>query len=240
MKRLFALLLLLAALGGGAYLLSKARGFQLFGTVVARVDTDQPLVALTFDDGPMPGYTEQVLGILAGRGVRATFFVTGREAEEHADELRALIAAGHEIGNHSFSHERMVLVRPAWVEHELARTDAAIRAAGYEAPILFRPPYGKRLVTLPWVLEQQGRITVMWDTEPDGDPNAGAERIARAAVDSAEPGSIILLHAMYASRDATRDALPHIIDGLHARGFRLVTVSELLDAGDIAPGPRPQ
>ncbi len=238
MKRLLALLLALAALTGGAYLLSKARGFQLFGTVVARVETGQPLVALTFDDGPVPGQTEQLLGILAGRGVRATFFVTGREARLHEAELRALIAAGHEIGNHSFSHERMVLVRPSWVEDELARTDAAIRAAGYEGPIPFRPPFGKRLVVLPWVLDRQGRITVMWDVEPDSDPNAGAERIARDAIATAEAGSIILLHAMDDSRRATRDALPQIIDGLHARGFRLVTVSDLLAAGDIAPAAR--
>ncbi|WP_334194912.1 polysaccharide deacetylase family protein [Pararhodobacter sp.] len=239
MTRWFVLLVTLAALVLGLWQLSRAREFQLFGRLVARVETDRPLVALTFDDGPTPGYTDQILGILAGRGVRATFFVTGREATEHPAETAALVAAGHALGNHSWSHQRMVLMRPAEVEQELARTDAAIRAAGYEGPLPFRPPYGKKLFSLPWVLAQQDRLTVMWDVEPDSDPNAGAERIARAAIDQARPGSIILLHAMYDSRAATRAALPAIIDGLRARGFQLVTLPDLLAAGGIAAGPTP-
>ena len=237
MRRWFVLLILILAVAAGLYGLSGARTFQLFGRVVARVETDRPLVALTFDDGPTPAFTEAILGILAGRGVRATFFVTGREAAAHPAETAALVAAGHTLGNHSWSHGRMVLVRPAAVRDELARTDAAIRAAGFVGPIPFRPPYGKRLFVLPWVLARQDRMTVMWDSAPDSDPNAGTESIIRAAVDTARPGSIILLHAMYASRSATREALPAIIDGLRARGFRLVTLPDLLAAGGVAPGP---
>ncbi|MCW1932688.1 polysaccharide deacetylase family protein [Pararhodobacter zhoushanensis] len=230
MRRLLALLLILTLAAAGLWQLSRARSFQLFGAMVDRVETTQPLVALTFDDGPVPVQTEAILGILAGRSLRATFFVTGREAEANPMLTAALVAAGHDLGNHSYSHTRMVLVRPAFVERELARTDAAIRAAGYTGPIHFRPPYGKRLFVLPWVLAEQNRTTVMWDIEPDSDLNAGAERIARIAIEQARPGSIILLHAMASSRSATRAALPLIIDGLHARGFRLVTLSELLAA----------
>ncbi|MCA2012530.1 polysaccharide deacetylase family protein [Cereibacter sphaeroides] len=236
MRRLLILVLLLAALSAGLWQLSRSRSYQLFGTLVTRVETDQPLVALTFDDGPTEGQTAALLGVLAGRGVRATFFLTGREIEAHPAEAAALSAAGHQLGNHSFSHQRMVLVRPSVVETELARTDAALRTAGETGPLHFRPPYGKRLFVLPWVLAEQNRLTILWDVEPDSDPNAGPERIARAAIEQARPGSIILLHALYPSRAATREALPAIIDGLRARGFRLVTLNELLAAGGIEPG----
>ncbi|HPD92120.1 MAG: polysaccharide deacetylase family protein [Rhodobacter sp.] len=231
------LALVLIAVPLGLWHLSRARDYQLFAPLVSRVDIREPLVALTFDDGPTAGQTEALIALLASRGVRATFFVTGQQAESLPAETRALVAAGHVLGNHAFSHRRMVLARPSWVRQELALTDAAIRAAGQTGPILFRPPYGKKLFVLPWVLARQGRLTIMWDVEPDSDPAADADTIAREALAGARPGSIILLHAMAAARTATRAALPAIIDGLRARGFRLVTVPELLRAGGVAPAP---
>lgn len=237
MIRWLVLPLAAAALGLGLWQLSRARDVQLFGRLVTRVETAEPLVALTIDGSPDPQTTAQLLGILAGRGARATVFVTGHEAEAHPAETAALVAAGHALGNRGFSRQRLVLVRPSTVEADLARTDAAIRAAGYRGPIAFRPPDGARLFVLPWVLARQQRLTVMWDGEPDRDPNAGPERIARAAVATARPGSILRLHALDPARIATRAALPAIIDGLRARGFRLVTLPDLLAAGGVAPGP---
>lgn len=200
----------------------------MFGDMVVRIETDAPLVALTFDDGPSSNHTAEILDILAAHDVLATFFVTGREAEENPDQLRALITAGHDIGNHSFSHRRMVLMSPQTVRDELARTDSAIRAAGYQGPITFRPPYGKRLVVLPWILAQEDRLTVMWDVDPGSTPGATAATIAENAVEAARPGSIILLHAMYDSRTPTRNALDSIIAGLRAKGLEPVPLSELL------------
>lgn len=230
MRRLLALIVILTLGAAALWSLSQTRNYQLFGTLVARVETTQPLIALTFDGGPQPGQTEALLGILSGRGVRATFFVTGRAVVAHPHLAATLVAAGHELGNQSFGDTPLLLVRPAFVEDTLARTDAAIRAAGFTGPILFRPPQGRRLFVLPWVLAQQGRTTVMWDIAPDQDANAGAERIVRAALDGARPGSILRLHAMDPDRTATRAALPGIIDGLRARGFRLVTVAALIAA----------
>lgn len=200
----------------------------MFGDMVVRIETDAPLVALTFDDGPSSNHTAEILDILAAHDVLATFFVTGREAEENPDQLRALITAGHDIGNHSFSHRRMVLMSPQTVRDELARTDSAIRAAGYQGPITFRPPYGKRLVVLPWILAQEDRLTAMWDVDPGSTPGATAATIAENAVEAARPGSIILLHAMYDSRTPTRNALDSIIAGLRAKGLEPVPLSELL------------
>lgn len=211
----------------GLWQLSKARQFQVFGTVVARVDTDLPLVALTFDDGPTRAHTQTVLDLLARHDAPATFFLTGAEALRHPDLVRAIIDAGHAVGNHSLSHERMVGMTPARMHRELEITDAALAQAGWTGPRLFRPPYGKRLFVLPWILWRSERTTVMWDVAPD-DVNDTAQAIAQRAIDGARPGSILLPHPMYDSRQATRDALPLLIEGLRARGFRLVTVTQLL------------
>ncbi|GAA3858998.1 polysaccharide deacetylase family protein [Saccharothrix violaceirubra] len=217
----------------GGWRLASARTFQLFGDLTSAVETDQRVVALTFDDGPDPAGTADLLRTLADKDVPATFYLTGRELVAHPDLGRAIAAAGHEIGNHSFSHRRMVLVTSDFVADEVERTDAAIRATGYTGPITFRPPYGKKLVALPHYLARHDRRTVMWDLEPDSSPEAdkSAEAIARSTVEQARPGSIILLHGMYANRKSSRDAVGPIVDGLRAKGFRFVTVSGLLALG---------
>lgn len=212
------------------HLYSNARTTQLFGDVIARVETDKPVVALTFDDGPSVRFTTDVLTILKERDVKATFFLIGKETAENLPQARLIVDAGHEIGNHSYTHSNMAWMGPGSVKDEIERTDAAIRSAGYQGEILFRPPNGKKLVTLPWYLWQNGRKTIMWDVEPESYPEitANADAMTRYVVDNAKNGSIILLHVMYRSRDVSRQALPQIIDGLRQKGFGFVTVSELL------------
>jgi peptidoglycan/xylan/chitin deacetylase (PgdA/CDA1 family) len=141
-----------------------------------------------------------------------------------------MIADGHELGNHTYIHDDMTLAGWDKVVSEVERTDAAIRAVGYSADIHFRPPFSKKLVTLPLYLAQHDRITVTWDIEPDssGRLSEDARLMVDHVLERARPGSIILLHVMYPSRETSRQALPGIVDGLHARGFRFVTVSELL------------
>lgn len=224
-------------LGGivfGLHALSNSRTFQAFGEIVARVDTDMPVVALTFDDGPTAGHTEEVLDILEQHDVRATFFVTGAEVEENPDETQAIVEAGHELGNHSHSHPRMVFRRYATIRDEVERTDAAIRATGYGGPLHFRPPYAKKLFGLPWYLSATGRKTIMWDVEPESWPEVAAdvETFVAHVLRETRAGSIILMHVMYDSRDVSRRALPGIIEGLRERGFGFVTVSELLERRD--------
>lgn len=227
-------MLTLAVLAVGAWEVSRSRTFQFFGGLVTRVDTGEPVVALTFDDGPTPAGTDAILPLLDSLRVPATFFVTGRELAAHPALGHRLVAAGHALGNHSYSHQRMVLRSPSFVRREVERTDRLIRAAGWRGAISFRPPYGKRLLVLPWFLHRTGRTTVLWDVEPDSDPAVGpsAEEIAADAVRRVRPGSIVLLHVMYQSRAESRRAVPLIVDGLRARGYRFVTVPRLLALSD--------
>jgi peptidoglycan/xylan/chitin deacetylase (PgdA/CDA1 family) len=213
--------------------LARSRSFQLFGTLVARVDTPRRVVALTFDDGPSVRYLDDVLDPLAARGVKATFFVTGAEADGAPEATRRIVEAGHEVGNHTYSHARMIFKSPAFVRDEIERTDAAIRAAGFGGTIHFRPPFGYKLAVLPWHLAGTGRTTVTWDVEPDSYPDvaATADGIARHVVERARPGSIVLLHVWYPVRRTSREAVPLIIEGLQAKGFRFVTVGELVGEG---------
>jgi peptidoglycan/xylan/chitin deacetylase (PgdA/CDA1 family) len=213
---------------------SRSRTFQFFGQLVPRVNTSQKVVALTFDDGPTPEATGPVLSALEEGQVRATFFVTGADLEKNMDEGRRIVAAGHELGNHSYSHERMVLVTPSFVRREVERTDELIRTAGYRGEIYFRPPYGKKLFALPYYLSRTGRKSITWDVEPDSYPEVAADsdKIAEHVLSRARPGSIIILHVMYGSRGESLKAVKKIVEGLKAQGYSFKTVTELLAAAE--------
>jgi peptidoglycan-N-acetylglucosamine deacetylase len=221
---------LIVALAGAFTLfeISKSRTFQFFGTLVNRVETSEKVVALTLDDGPDPAGTKTILDTLKSRQVPATFFLIGRDIAAHPDLAHDIATAGHEIGNHSFSHDRMIGVTPAWVADEVEATDALIRASGYPGEILFRPPNGKKLFALPHYLAEHHRTTITWDVEPDSAGTPAAATVVSDTLGQVRPGSIVLLHAMYAGREQTRQAIAPILDGLKQRGYRFVTVSQLL------------
>jgi peptidoglycan-N-acetylglucosamine deacetylase len=223
-------LLALVASAYAAWRLADSRTFQLFGTLVDRVETSAPVVALTFDDGPTAEGTDSILSILRAEGARATFFFTGAELAENPGLAARFVRAGHEIGNHSYSHGRMVFRSPGFYRREVESTDSLIRDGGYSGAIHFRPPYGKKLLGLPWYLARNDRTTIMWDVEPDSYPEIArsADRIVSHVLDEVRPGSIVILHVMYPSRRESLRAVPGIIRGLKQRGFRFLTVSELL------------
>jgi peptidoglycan/xylan/chitin deacetylase (PgdA/CDA1 family) len=239
LKRFLLVLLVVIAAVAGVWRLHKSRTFQLVGEIVPRVATRDSVVALTFDDGPVPGHTDSILALLQQAGARATFFVIGSAAAQYPDDVRRLMAAGHEIGNHSYSHQRLVLKSQAFIAAEIERTDSVLRAAGWRGPIHFRSPYGKKLVGLPLYLRRTGRMNISWDVEPETDPDVAgnAERIRAFVEERARPGSIILLHPWGRANAATRAALPGIIAGLQRRGYRFVTVSELLRTAHDGEAP---
>jgi peptidoglycan-N-acetylglucosamine deacetylase len=219
-------LVVVFAVVAGLWQISRSRCFVLVGTVTCRVETTEPTVALTFDDGPTATGVAQILPQLERHGARATFFLTGREAALRPDLVREIVAAGHEIGNHSFSHRRMVLRGPAFYAQEIQQTQDALHGAG-SAVRNFRPPYGKKLIGLPRAVEDAGLRLVMWDVE---DPQTSDPAVfASDVVDRARPGSIILIHAMYPSNSTARSALPAILSGLKRKGLQVVSVEELLE-----------
>lgn len=225
------LFIALVGISWGGWHLATARTFQLFGRLVARVQTERHVVALTFDDGPTPEAIDEILQVLETRHVRATFFVMGSHLEKAPELGRRLVAAGHELGNHTYSHERMVFRSPSFIRSEVERTDELIRSAGETGEIYFRPPFGWKLIGLPWYLAHTGRTSVTWDVAPDSPPfDKNSARIVSACQKGVHPGSIILLHVWYPSREPSREALPIIIDRLLADGYEFDTVRELLES----------
>ena len=224
-------LLLIVAVIIALWNISKSRTFQFFGEIVPRVNTSQKVVALTFDDGPTPKATAELLSILQQENIHATFFVIGGDLEQHPLEGKKIVEAGHELGNHSYSHQRMLLVTPSFVRQEIETTDKLIRDTGYQGQIHFRPPYGKKLFALPYYLSKSGRKTITWDVEPDSYPEiaASADKIVGHVLTKTQPGSIILLHVMYSSGEQSMKAVRGIIEGLKAKGYSFKTVSELLE-----------
>lgn len=223
-----ALALILAlAVAGALFRLSKSRTFQFFGTLVTRVETDEMRLAMTIDDGPTER-TGEILAALRELEIPATFFLCGEAIQARPEDAKAIADAGHAIGNHTYSHRRMLLVSYGFCAREIEGTSRLIREAGYAGEIYFRPPYFKRLFVLPWYLRNAGITTVLCDVEPEtalgADADAGA--LADFMVSNARAGSILLTHPMYNENalEAIRLAVPR----LKAAGYRFVTVEQLI------------
>lgn len=222
---------LILGIGYGLFMISKLRSFQFFGNIFNRVEVEQKVVALTFDDAPA-GKTKEILDILKEKQVVATFYETGKGIEKNQNLARMVVEAGMEIGNHSYSHQRFLLKSQAFIDSEIQKTNKLIRDSGYKGEITFRPPNGKKLFGLPWYLYQHNIKTVTWDVEPDTFVLGNTEAIIKYTFGCVKPGSIILLHPFCEKEcEADREALPKIIDGLRAQGYRFVGVSELLSFG---------
>jgi len=227
------ILLILIIVAGVLFKISKSRTFQFWGGLTNRVNTSEKVVALTFDDAPNPQVNE-VLSVLKEKNVKATFYEIGENIEKYPQEAKAIVEAGNEVGNHSYSHQRFLLKSVAFAEKEVQETNELIRSTGYLGEITFRPPNGKKLFSLPWYLHKNNIKTITWDVEPDtfaknlkeGDEKT--EFLVKNTLENTKPGSIILLHPLCASCASDREALGRIIDELQAKGYKFVTVSELL------------
>lgn len=202
--------------------------FMLFGTIVTKVDTEEKVVALTFDDGPLPKNTEETLNALAREKVRATFFIIGKDAKRNPAQLRKIVSAGHEIGNHSYSHKNMAFMSTSEIASEVESNDTLIRSAGYKGYIPFRVPYNIKFVTLPYYLMTNNRPDISRNVITKEGTNRPSGSIVDDIVKQVSPGSIILLHPMYDHTKTTRQAIGPIVKQLKAKGYKFVTVSELL------------
>ena len=190
-------------------------------------------VALTFDDGPRPVTTAATLDILAGRGVRATFFVVGAQVDRHPGSARRSVREGHRVENHSYGHEQLPALSSAGVRHTLRRANSAVRAAGLQAPQLYRPPYGATNDRVRAVAAAVGLREVLWTVDPqDWRTGRSAKTITDRVLGGLSPGAIVLLHDGTANAPATVAALPAIIDGARRRGYCFGTLTA---AGKVLP-----
>ena len=191
-------------------------------------ETTPNAVALTFDDGPSPLYTPQILNILEHFGVKATFFTIGFQVEEHPDLIRAELDAGMVVGNHSWSHPESPPFRelpPNRMRHEMLKATAAIRGAGGD-PFVFRPPGGTFDEHEVAVASSLGLRVVIWAVDPEDWRNdAKANQIVDNVLSHVDAGDIIVMHDGGGYQDATVAALPKIIRGIRAMGLGFVTLT---------------
>ncbi|WP_231978078.1 polysaccharide deacetylase family protein [Streptomyces sp. TLI_053] len=191
-----------------------------------------PLVALTFDDGPHPEYTPQVLDVLARYDAPAAFFCIGLHALAHPGVVRRIAAEGHLLGNHSWSHAYLPDLGPIGLREQLGFTaDTLARAVGTtRASSWLRPPYGGRSPELLRAVAGMGLTTVLWDVDAKDWSRPGPGIVADRVLRAVGPGSVVLMHDGGGDRSQTVAALPGVITGLRRRGYRIVGLDELLAA----------
>ncbi len=191
-------------------------------------------IALTFDDGPHPEYTPEILDILDEYGVKATFFVVGENASRHPDIIKQIIDSGHEIGNHTWSHKQMSSVSQAELKEELIKTQSYLKNTFDYSPVLFRPPGGGEYTFAKETAESLDCKYVLWAWRTDSKDWSGvdAQTISKTVLNSVTEGDIVLLHDYVAGKSSTPRALRQIIPRLLAEGYSFDTVSGLLSRGN--------
>ncbi len=217
--------------GSGVYYATYSVRSQWLGRTYWRGRTDTNAVALTFDDGPSPD-TEGILDVLSEHHLSATFFMVGCEVESFPGIAQRVLAEGHEVGNHSYSHPFYVFQRPSQTRDQIRRTQKVISETIGVTPTLSRPPYGVRSPAYFGATRAFGLRTVQWDVAGFDWKRHGPSQIADNVLRRVQVGSIILLHDGDSSkkhdRKNTVEALPFIIKGLRERDLQIVPLSQLL------------
>lgn len=209
----------------------RGRSSRMFGPSVWRGPRERRSIALTFDDGPSEG-TSSILRLLDRYRIAATFFQCGANAERLPAIAREVALAGHEIGNHTYSHPRLYFRSPGFIESEIERAQEVLERVSGRAPVLFRPPLGVRWFGLGGALARHGLLNVMW-TGIGSDWRLDAAAAARKLLRAASNGAILCLHDGRGLRDkpdvsTTLETLGRLAPALCDRGFEFNTVSDLL------------
>lgn len=190
------------------------------------ISVDGPYIAMTFDDGPSEKLTPRLLDLLAAHRIKATFFVIGQNVADHPEIVRRAAREGHEIANHTWSHPNLGKISDDGIRRELQKTDDAIQSATGVRPILMRPPYGSITERQKkWVHNDFGYQIVLWDVDPLDWKRPGPSVVCHRIVKETRPGSIVLSHDIH---PGTIEAMPSTLDQLEAKGFKFVTVTELI------------
>ncbi len=225
----FALILLILLATGIGALAASAFNIQwnVFVKAHHQGGAGTPSIALTFDDGPHPIHTPQVLAVLEKHQVKATFFCIGKRAAAYPDLLRAIHEHGHTVGNHSFTHAPSIgfLGKAAWL-NEIEQADRTIAAVIGRRPRFFRPPYGVTTPHLAAAIKASGHATIGWRVRPYDTLERPPQRLAGSILRKTKPGHIILLHDTH---DRILPLLEQLLPVLKERGFRMVTVAALIE-----------
>ena len=193
---------------------------------VSSVPVDGPYIALTFDDGPSAKLTPKLLDLLAQHHIHATFFVIGENVAQHPEIVKRAAREGHEIGNHSWSHPNLAKLSDENVRNQIKRTEEVISGAIGARPVLLRPPYGSLTARQKhFIHDELGYEIVLWDVDPYDWKRPGPTVVTNRILKETRPGSIVLSHDIH---PGTIEAMPATLSELEARGFKFVTVSELL------------
>tara|TARA_R110002096_G_scaffold91625_7_gene207269 strand:- start:3478 stop:4398 length:921 start_codon:yes stop_codon:yes gene_type:complete len=203
---------------------------KVAGTTYSSVKISQPYIAMTFDDGPHPSNTPRLLDMMKQRNIKATFYVVGPNARSYPSILKRMIAEGHEVANHTWTHADLTKLSQAGIRSEMERTRDAIVAATGVQPKSYRPPYGAVSSSLKSFMKSEyGYPTILWNVDPLDWKKPGVSVVADRLVAGARNGGILLAHDIHKS---TIDAMPSTFDRLLAKGFKFVTVSQLIQLGN--------
>lgn len=186
---------------------------------------DGKRIALTFDDGPTPGVTDLILDELKRRKLHATFFMIGERIARAPDLARRVLAEGHEIGNHTFTHPKLSTLADEQIEAEIQKTQDIMGEVLNHRAAWFRPPYGTLRQNQAGLVARRGLGIVLWNVDSQDWSQPGEAKIAEMVLTESKPGSIILCHDRY---EQTAHGIGPILDGLLERGFAPATLSELL------------
>ncbi len=199
--------------------------------VYRSVATEKKQIALTFDDGPHPILTPRVLEILAHYNIAATFFMVGQNVLNYPDAARAVIKAGHEVGNHTFSHPHIANLNEKAIFDEIGKCEDALEELCEYRPHILRTPQGALTPSLERCLLDDDYILVLWSLDTRDWENKSTAGIAQTVLDRVQSGDIILMHDFIGHNSKTPEALEKIIPILLSEGYEFVTVSALLGVG---------
>ncbi|ADI26642.1 polysaccharide deacetylase family protein [Geobacillus sp. C56-T3] len=198
--------------------------------MIEHVETPHRLVALTFDDGPNPVYTLNVLEILEKASGKATFFMIGSQMEKHPEVVEAVKAQGHEIGNHTYSHANLTSLTEDEAFREMEWMDVIITEMTGAKPTIFRPPYLDYNATVVSMCNHFGyQMIGALNTDARDWEQPGVDYIVRKSRPHIKNGSILLFHDGFGDRSQTIEAVNILVSELYSQGYKLVTVSELLE-----------
>ncbi len=205
-------------------------------SVWSDVHVDGQFIAMTFDDGPSAKLTPHLLDILKERQMHVTFFILGEMVKQHPEILKRALVEGHEVGNHSWDHPDLARKPDDFVRSQLDRTKEEVKLATGKEMTLMRPPYGSlSKEQRRWVHDDLGYTIVLWDVDPLDWKRPGASVVEQRILEGTRSGSIILSHDIH---PGTVEAMPDTFDKLLAKGFKFVTVSELIAMNQPEP-PKP-